>query len=86
MDTTPSGNDELPENPPQKRRRATVPPKQSPSQPRYRFQPIDHLEHPEIPKILRASRHLEQTTRHTATELDEDESTGKDTETGYTEP
>lgn len=85
MYTTPSDNDEQAENPPQKSRRASVPPRQSQSQPRYRYQPIDHLEHPEIPKILRASRHLKQTPRHVATELDEDESTGKDTQKGYTE-
>ncbi len=52
MYTTPSDNDEQPENPPQKSRRASVPPRQSQSQPRYRYQPIDHLEHPEIPKIF----------------------------------
>lgn len=88
MYTTPSDNDEQPEYPPQKSRRASVPPRQSQSQPRYRHQPIDHLEHPEIPKILRASRHLEQTTRHVATELDKDETTGEgtQTETGYTKP
>ncbi len=86
MYTTPSDNDEQPEYPPQKSRRTSVPPRQSQSQPRYRYQPIDYLEHPEIPKILRASRHLEQTTRHVATELDEEESTGKDTQTGYAEP
>jgi len=86
MYTTPSDNDEQPEYPPQKSRRTSVPPKQSQSQPRYRYQPIDHLEHPEIPKILRASRHLKQTTRHVATELDENESIGKDTQTEYTEP
>ncbi len=86
MDRTPPDNDEQAEKPSHKPRRASVPPTTTPSQPRYRYQPIDHLEHPEIPKILRASRNLEQTTRHPVTELDEDETTDKDTQTEYRKP
>ena len=74
MHTMPPGDDEQPENPPQRPRRASLPSQQ---QPRYKY-PFDaHDEHPEIPKIRRASR-IEQPTASTRIDINEDEATEDD--------
>lgn len=79
MHTLPPGNDEEPEYPPQRPRRASLPPRQ---QPRYKFPPVEHSERPEIPKVRRASR-LEQPSSRTPIEIDEEEATGEETHTDH---
>ena len=66
--TTPPNDENLPENRPQRRPRASIP---SREQRPYTYRPDD--EHPEIPKIRRASRYLDPSTLSTFVERDEQE-------------
>ena len=76
MHTTPPHNDDHAEDPPQRRRRASVPPRQ---QTPYSYRPDD--EHPEIPKVRRASRYLDPATLSTSVELDEKEGIANEAQT-----